>query len=796
MILKSLRISIIILFFGFHAMGQSYSITGSLVDEDKNPVSFANIALYEQLDSLLVKGDVSDESGQFLINADAGKYYLKITFVSFEEKIIPSIKILNKPIQLGTIILFENTDLLSEVIVRGEKSQMELSLDKRVFNVEKDLSNIGRNLSEILDNVPSVTVDVDGNVSLRGSENVRILINGKPSGLAGISSTDALRQIQGNMIESVEVITNPSARFDAEGEVGIINIILKKNIEQGLNGSFTGTAGYPDNYVSSFNLNYRKGKINLNGSYGLNYRKSPGSGKSSQQYFSADTSFVYDQSQKRVRSGLSHNFMLGTEYSLTDKSSLTAAIAYRRSDGLNTSEITYQDFDSNGDLVKTVVRDEREKEPEENIDASLSFRKEFNKPGQALSIDAKVIRSDELELTEYNQSDDVGGDLIQQRGTNTENESNQLLQIDYIHPFGAKGKLEFGGKTATRIIENKFLLEQRDDESNWATLPSFNNNLIYTERIHALYAIIGNSINRYSFQLGVRGEFSDITTELTVTENVNERTYFNLFPSAHFSYQISDPASVQFSYSYRISRPRIRDLMPFSNFTDSRVFFSGNPNLNPEYTHSFEGGYLLNWENASLLASAYYRHRLGVVQRITQVDDEGLTRIFPVNLATENAVGVEFNLSYSLKDWWRLNTNGNFYRAVTNGNFEEQKFYSDTYTWTSRMTSRVTFLKRNNFQTSFNYRAPRITPQGKNLSIYSLDLGFSRDVLKGKGTLTASVQDLFNSRKRRRIIDSDGYYSTSEFQWRARQFLLTFTYRLNQKKSDRDSDENTLDGDY
>lgn len=795
MILKSLHIGVVILFFAINALGQSYLITGSLIDEDSNPVSFANIALYEQADSVLVHGDVSDETGKFLIEADAGKYYLKITFVSYEEKIIPSVEISNKPIRLGTIVLSENSDLLGEVIVRGEKGQMELSLDKRVFNVEKDLSNIGRNVSEILDNVPSVTVDVEGNVSLRGSENVRILINGKPSGLVGISSTDALRQLQGNMIESVEVITNPSARFDAEGEVGIINIILKKNIKQGLNGSITGTAGYPDNYVSSFNLNFRKGKVNLNGSYGMNYRASPGSGKSSQQYFSPDTSFVYDQTQKRERSGLSHNFMFGTEYSLTDKSSLTAAIAYRKSDGLNTSKIIYEDFDSNGDLVNTVVRDEREQEPEENIDASLSFRKDFDRPGQSLTVDAKFIRSDELELTEYNQSDDVGSELIQQRGTNTENEVTQLLQIDYIHPFGSKGKLEFGGKTATRSIENKFLLEQLE-ESNWATLPSFNNNLIYTERIHALYAIIGNSINRYSFQLGVRGEFSDITTELTVTDNTNNRTYFDLFPSAHFSYQLSDPASIQLSYSYRISRPRIRDLMPFSNFTDSRVFFSGNPNLNPEYTHSFEGGYLLNWQNASLLTSAYYRHRLGVVERITQVDDQGLTRIFPVNLATEDAVGLEFNLSYSLKDWWYLNTNGNFYRAIRKGSFEEQTFYSDTYTWTSRLTSRITFLKKNNFQTSFNYRAPRITTQGKNLSIYSLDLGYSRDVLKGNGTLTASVQDVFNSRKRRRIIDSEGYYSTSEFQWRARQFLLTFTYRLNQNKADRDSEEDSLDGDY
>ena len=759
-------------------------ISGSVNDRNQTAIPFANAAVYDQRDSTFITGAASDVEGKFTITVKPGNYFIKITFLSYQEKILPNIVAGTQPIQLGSIVLEENAALLNEVVVTGTKSMMELHLDKRVFNVEQDLSNIGRDAAEILNNVPSVTVDVEGNVSLRGSENVRILINGRPSGLTGISSTDVLRQLQGDMIESIEVITNPSARFDAEGEVGIINIILKKNTREGVNGSVSLTGGYPANYRGSFSLSYRKDKFNLNTSYGANYRSSPGSGSSTQRYSSADTSFVYDQTQSRTRSGFSNNFMMGIDYFMNDNSTITGSFAYRKSDGLNKSRLHYRDFDENGFLVANVLRTEREEEPEDNIDVALSYRKEFKRKDHVLTIDAKRIRSNELELADYRQESDT---LLIQRADNTENESNDLIQIDYVLPFGKDGKLEMGAKTATRIIENDFLLEQQNNDGDWETLPIFNNNLIYTEKIHAVYGIVGNKLKRFSYQLGLRGEFSDISTELTVSEEFNTQRYFNLFPSTHFSYQLSELRQLQVSYSYRISRPRFRDLIPFSNFTDSRVFSTGNPNLNPEYTHSIEGGYLLNWSSGSLLASAYYRYRTGVIQRIAQVENDGLTRIVPVNLATENSQGLEFNFSQSVKNIWNLNANANFYRSVIEGVYEEEDFFSDTYTLNSRITSRVTLLKKVDFQTSVNYRAPRITPQGKDLAIYSIDLGLATDVLKGKGTITASVQDLLNSRKRRRIIDDAGYYSRSEFQWRARQFLITFVYRINQRKENRDN---------
>ncbi len=770
--------------------GNTFYIRGTLIDEQNKPVPFGNIVLYQSSDSTLVKGTTSNEAGKFDLPAKPGTYFLKISILSYQERTIPSVKVVNQDLPLGTIKLKPHTELLEEVVVTGEKSQMELQLDKRVFNIGTDLSNIGGNAAEILDNVPSVAVDVEGNVSLRGSQNVRILIDGRPSGLTGISSPDALRQLQGNLIDRIEVITNPSSRYDAEGEVGIINIILKKKKNEGVTGSFTTTLGHPANYGGSFDINYRKNKVNLFSSYGINYRSRPGFGSSYQAFNSVDTVFSYAESSKRNRGGISHNFRVGLDYYLNDRNILTGSLLYRRSDGRNTSQFQYQDFGPNEELFRTIIRDELETEPENNIEAALSYRKEFEQKGRSLTADFKWIESDENEFSNFQEGDPAGMISLRQRSSNTEDERNLLFQADYVHPFGGKGKWEAGVKSTVRVLRNDFLVEQQAGDEDWSVLAGFDNNLVYRENIHAAYLMAGNQFQKISLQVGLRGEYSDITTQLPELGQVNQRRYFNLFPSTHLSYELNKNKSLQLSYSYRLSRPGFRELLPFSGYSNARSLMTGNPNLNPEYTHSMEGGYLLNWENGSLLSSAYYRYRTGVIQRITLVDSVGFSRIFPVNLATENAYGLEFNFSSSLQRWWNLNANFNFYRAITKGNYQEQLLESDTYTWTSRITSKMTFFKEWNFQAGFNYRGPRQIPQGRELSMYAIDLGLSKEVLKGNGTLTLSVRDLLNTRKRRAIIEEEGYYSTSSFQWSARQILLTFNYRLNRSKKEARGREN------
>jgi len=688
-------------------------IKGQVVDEVKNPIPFANVALYHQADSVLISGDVSDVQGRFSIPVEAGNYYLKITFLSYQNQVISNIIIANEDFQAGTIVLLATEALLDEIVIQAERSTMQLQLDKRVFNVGKDLTNISGNAADILNNVPSVNVDVEGNVSLRGSQNVRILIDGKPSGLTGISTADALRQVQANLIESVEVITNPSSRYDAEGEVGVINIILKKEFRKGVNGAFTVNTGYPANHGGSFNVNFRREKVNFFTSYGFNYREGPGSGSSFQQFTLPDTTFTYLQDNQRVRGGISHNLIGGMDFFLSDKSTLTGSFIYRRSDGLNTAQVEFRDLDSDNNLMRTVTRNEREEEPEDNAEVSLSYRKEFNKPGKLLTADVKWIENVEKEISRFDETDDSDNRVTYQRAYNTENERNIFVQADYISPFNTKGKFETGVRSTLRIIDNDFLVEELNETSGWEALPSFDNSMIYTENIYAAYAMISNEMNRFSYQAGLRGELTDISIALKQANEPSYQTYLNLFPSSHLSYKLKNENTVQLSYSYRLSRPRFRQLLPFSNFTNNRSLSTGNPDLRPEFTHSIEAAYLADWENGSILSSIYYRKRSGVIENITVVDSVGFNRNFPVNLAKEDAYGMEFNFTWNPVKWLRYLANANFYRAITEGEFEGQLLMRDTYTWTGRSMAQVTFLKHYDFQSTFNYRAPQNTPQGK-----------------------------------------------------------------------------------
>ena len=447
-------------------------------------------------------------------------------------------------VDLGVVTLTEDSQVLEEVVVQGEKASMELQLDKRVFNVQKDLSNVGRNASDILGNLPSVTVDVDGTVSLRGSSNVRILIDGKPSGLTS-RDPEALRMLQGNLIESIEVITNPSSRYDAAGEVGIINIVLKKNQEKGINGTFTANGGYPALYGGSYTINLRRKKVNLFSSYGIDYNERPGRGQSHQYYTSPDTSFHYTQSNERTQQEFSHNFTLGLDYFLNDKTTLTASGLYNVGEGLSKVQTIYNDFDENGDLARIVSRNEREMEDEENIEASLNFKKTFDKKGQLLTADFKWIKSVDDESTDYRESVNEGPDSLQS-SINFADEINWLFQADYSHPVGQQGKFEAGVKTATRIINNDYGLNAQDPISfEWIPISQYTNNLVYTERIHAAYIMANNTYGKFSAQAGVRGELSDISTELKVGDITNLQNYFNLFPSAGLSYKLQEGKTLQ-----------------------------------------------------------------------------------------------------------------------------------------------------------------------------------------------------------------------------------------------------------
>lgn len=767
-------------------------LSGKVVDAATDtPLDYASVSFFSLKDSALVTGNITDEAGIFSVEVAPGAYFVKIEFLSYQTKTIPSLTVsgARSTGDMGIITLDPQATLLNEVVVQAEKSQLQMSLDKKVFNVGKDLGNAGGNAADVLDNVPSVQVDVEGNVSLRGSDNVRILIDGKPSGLIGLNGANGLRQLPANLIDQIEVITNPSARYEAEGMSGIINIILKKDVRTGVNGSFDLTTGYPDNHGAAVNLNYRTKKLNLFTNYGLSYRDSPGGGTLYQEVYSGDTTFITTQNNNRSRGGWSNSVRAGADYFLNDNNILTGAFTYRGGKQTNITNLEFRDFLSTLDNPTAIsLRKDDEAEDELNLEYALTYKRTFEKQGHELSLDLRYqdnAETEDSDLSErfFNPEMVASGvpDLFQ-RSYNKEREQLLAAQLDYVQPIGKDGKLELGLRSTFRDIGNDFLVEELVDDV-WNIFPGLSNDFRYNEDIHAAYLIYGNKKGKFSYQAGLRGELSDILTELLQTNEVNTQNYLNLFPSMHISYQLPADNAVQISYSKRLRRPRFRELNPFSTFSDNRNIFTGNPNLQPEFTDVFELGHIKYWDKASLSSSIYYRRTEGKVDRIRTLNEDGFTFLTrPENLLSEDAYGLEFVASYNPAKWWTINGSFNFFRAITDGGNLGETFKADTYSWFTRGTSRFTIFKNTDLQVRFDYRGPQETPQGRSRSIYSIDLGASRDILKQKGTITLSVRDLLNSRRWRSTAFGEDFFSDRDFQWRARQTTLTLNYRLNQTK--------------
>jgi len=767
-------------------------VKGKLTDvSGKEALAYASVRILQMPDHKLVNGALSDDAGAFSIDLAYGAYVTEIEFIGFEPYQTAEFTLNREhPVHdLGAIALSAASSKLDEVLVTAEKSTMVLALDKKIFNVGKDLANAGGSATDILTNIPSVSVDPEGNVKLRGSDNVRILIDGKPSGLVSFKGGSGLQQLQASMIERVEIITNPSARYEAEGSAGIINIVLKKDTRQGFNGSFELIAGYPDNYGAAANLNYRHRKINFFINYGFAYRRPPGSGELYQEVYANDTTFVLQQNSDHVMKGLNNNIRGGLDYFFDEKNILTAAYLFRRSDADRITNILYKDYLFNtGNMQSYTTRRQEETEDEPNSEYSLTYRKNFGKQGHDLTAEVKYLNywehSDQL-FTQHTFSPDGIEDETRsqiQHSLNDEYENQWLFQLDYTHPFGKDGKFETGFRSSFRDMVNDYVVTEQDASGVFVPLPGLDNYFIYDENINAVYGIIGNKHRKLSWQLGLRAEYTDVNTILRETDERNPRDYFNLFPSAHFTYDLPAQNAIQLSYSRRVRRPVYNDLSPFVTYSDSRNFFSGNPDLNPEFSDVVELGHIKYFEKGSLSSSLYYRYTADKIDRIRTVDNSGNSVTLPENLLSEKAYGIEFSANYSPLKWWKMDGNFNFFHADIDGTNIAEGYSAATYSWFARYTSKFTLPKNLDVQWRSNYEAPQKTAQGSREALYYFDLAASKDILGGKGTLTLSVLDIFNTRRWRNTTEGDNFYSRGNFQWRKRQINLTFNYRINQSK--------------
>lgn len=780
------------------------TITGKVIDSDSGqPLEYATFVLQNADNPEQVTGGITDLSGNFEVEATPGTYNISVEYISYKSYSLKG-QTYNSSINLGSISLSPDVAQLAEVEVVGEKTTVEVRLDKKVYNIGKDITTSGGNVSDALGNIPSVSVDVEGAISLRGNDNVRILINGKPSALAGFGSTDILQQLPADAIEKVEVITSPSARYDAEGTAGILNIVLKKEKTLGINGSINTTIGDPFNARVTSNFNIRTEKFNIFNTIGYFHRESPGGGLFDNRYLTDASDFdriLEDRDISRNDDGISVN--IGMEYFLTEKSSITGSFFYRWSDENDLTENDNQRF-NDGTLESRTFRSEDQKENDNSYQFSFNYTNKFNDDGHELTADFQYSYDDEDVLTQILESNTVPNtDLLASENIyEKETQDDILAQIDYVLPMG-DAQFEAGYRgTFEKQVSDYQLDTLNQGTGQFEMNEDLTNVFTYHENVNALYTQYGNKYGKLSVLLGLRLENTELRGNVDssvdidglqeiVGEDVDlnfDKNYLGLFPTVNLIYELSKTENISLGYNRRINRPRGWFINPFPSRSSRTNVFQGNPDLDPAFANAFDLGYLKRWKKLTLTSSVYYQRETNSFERIQeetgQLTSDGIQiiRSVPINLSTNERIGAEAGVIYSPFKWWRLNGSVNFFTFSSEGQFNGVEYGTDNSSWFARFSSKFTLPAKIDLQTNSFYMGPRQNAQTDSKAMFSLNLALSKDILKDNATVSLNVSDVFNSRKRQSFTETPTFTSDSEFQWRKRQVNLSFIYRFNQPK--------------
>ena len=800
--MKKIFLFLTLLFSAYiNSQENNLTISGKIIDSDFNtPLEYATISIYDSKKQNLINGVISDNSGFFSIELTKGLYDLKIEYISFETKTLEKIDVQNS-IDLGIISLSINENLLDEIEVIGEKTEIEIKLDKTVYNIGKDLTLKGSSVSDVLDNLPSLEVDIDGNVSLRGNQSVRILINGKPSGLVGISSNDALKQFPSESVEKVEVITSPSARYNAEGTAGIINIVLRKNKLAGLNGSASLNLGDPRRVGISTNLNFRTKKISLFGNIGDNSTKYINGFKNETEYFTGreKNNFLYENGERNSERN-SNYYNGGIEYFFDEKTSFVASFVNNSSDGLtNTSNLIDQTFDNINSLSERL---EDENEIDENKEFSFNFSKKFNDKGHELTIDYQKEKSFEIESSSILNSKlkPIYERYLSEKIKTDENQNSELYKIDYVLPIGEEGQFEAGFRRSNQHQKIDYLVEKEDSLGNYILDNNLSNTLLYNEKVNAYYTQYGNKKNNFSFLLGLRFEESITNVTQVVNGDNTKKKYNDLFPTLNLALELKEDETITLGYNRRIRRARSYFINPFPSRSSITNIFQGNPNIEPTYSNGIDLGYLKRFSQTTINGSIYFRKSTGEFTFITESTGESVLvngnlvpviRRTPINLASNSQTGVEFNVNYTQSKLWRVRGNINFFESDLKGEYNGVVYDSKNFSWSGGLNNYLKIFSSVDWQTSLSYRAPQKTAVSNRKARISSNTALSKDLMKDKLTLTFKVNDIFETQKWRIESFNENYRSYSESSWRGgRNFELNLIYRFNQKKSDRKRSNN------
>ena len=792
--IRNTALLFILSLFTLTSFGQARQIvlSGTITDAEKSePLPYATVSVYNR-NGDLANGGIADENGIFKLNVSPNDYSLNFEYIGFES-ITTDVKRYTNSTNIGTIQLVSSVESLEGVDVVGQSAEVEIRLDKRVYNVAKNNLIRGGTVSDVLENVPSVSVDIDGNIELRGNNNVRILVDGKPSGLIGLGGIDALTRLPAESIEKVEVITSPSARYQAEGTTGIINIILAKRFLKGLNGVFNLSAGRNDTYSGSANLNYRKGKFNFFTNSGYSDRTNKGRAVQDNVYTNPLESverYVEERLFNRKRQGFNVN--VGLDYQMTEKSSLTMSYLTNERDGDDRTVNEQSQYQINGVLVTNRYEDEIDHEDSNQF--SVDFEHKFNKQGHKLTATLQTEKNDETETSDINSFFENGQPSDDSEiNTTVESQERNLAQIDYVYPINKNTQFEAGyrGTDNKRIID--FEVEIIDENNIATNDENLSNVLDFEQEVHALYTQYGKKFNAFSFLAGLRFENTRIFVEqLDSSSPLNNDSYNDYFPTLNLGYEISPTASITLGYNRRISRPSARTLNPFQSRSSKTSYFQGNPKLDPSYSNGIDIGYLKQFKKVTLNTSVYYRKSTDAVSRVAVVTDETVfvndietpvIRRLPINLGTVEQFGVEFNTSLRLIRGMRTNASVNFYRRIEEGNYQGISYDTDNASWSGNLSNsyRLPFDIQSQF--SVRYRGPSESSFGKSKGFLYTDLALSKDILNDNATINFRFSDLFNTGKYDYQTTTPVAVTDGVYQRREPTYTLTFTYRFRQEKN-------------
>lgn len=756
------------------AQNQGIEIQGTVIEgATELPVEFATIMIGDKATKNPITGATTDIDGNFKIRTTATDFYIEISFIGFANKTITEFDRQGKKIDLGTIVLMANSQMLNEVEVRAEKSTTEFKLDKRVFNVGKDLSSTGASALEVLNNVPSVNVNIEGAISLRGSEGVQVLINGKPSVIAS-EQGNALGTITADMIQQIEVITNPSAKYDAEGTSGIINIVIKKEERKGINGSATVNVGTPANHSFGLSLNRRTEKFNLFSQLGAGYRKVPSDRESINQDLRNNTTLFSEGVENRNE--IFYNFVLGTDYHINKNNviTLSGSVAYEIEDQPSNTDFMLQD--AAGNIVDRWSRREVTEATNPKYQYELQYKRDFDDHKDhtlLFSVIGNLFSKDQS--SEFFNTTISGSNRTSEQQTRTDfGETKQTYKLDYTKPLNDQWSIETGAQYLANHVNNDFAVT--DLISNeWVENPNLTNIFEYDQNVLGVYATGAYEGEFWGIKVGLRVENTDLTTVLVNTEERNNQKFTDLFPSLHTSYKLSENLSLQAGYSRRIYRPRMWNLNPFFNIRNDFNIRQGNPDLLPEYSDSYEITSIYVVGQISMNFSVFHRYTTAVVERISTLENS-VSISKPLNIGTRKTTGVEANFKYSPSKKWSVNGDINYNYFNRQGTFEATSFDFNADQWSSKMTNKIKLPAQFELEITGRYQSSVQSVQREYASNLFADVGLRKKIGTGKAVLNLSVRDVFASRVREsEAFQEDNFYLYDRSQ-RGRFIVLGFSY--------------------